>query len=339
VRLLPVTAIVFALAQPLGAQSAPDRAARSVTEATVRRHIETIAHDSMLGRATPSRGLDLTAAYMAAEFRRYGLLPGGDSGTYVQRYPLSSSKAPLPPGSPPPRYAPNAVGILPGTDPLLRNEYVVFSAHIDHVGFSTGQSGDSIFNGADDDASGTAAVIELARAFSLPGARPRRSLIFVGVSGEERGLLGSEYFTTNPPVPLKQMVANINLDMIGRNWRDTIAVIGREHSDLGETVLRVALAHPELKMMPVADRWPEENFFFRSDHFNFARRGVPAIFFFNGTHADYHRPGDSPEKIDAEKEARIVRLVFFVGREIGDAPRRPAWKPASFEKIVQQPDR
>jgi Zn-dependent M28 family amino/carboxypeptidase len=194
-------------------------------------------------------------------------------------------------------------------------------------------SADSIWNGADDDASGTAGVMVLAEA--LARARPRRSVIFLTVSGEEKGLWGSEIFTANPPVPIGQIVANLNLDMIGRNWRDTIVVIGKEHSDLGTSLERVNAAHPELGMTAIDDIWPQENFFGRSDHYNFAKRGVPILFFFNGTHDDYHQPGDSPDKIDAEKEARLLRLVYYLTQEIGNAAARPQWKRASYEKIVR----
>jgi hypothetical protein len=230
--------------------------------------------------------------------------------------------------------APNTVGILEGSDPQLKNEYVVYSAHMDHVGITPGQA-DSINNGADDDASGTAGVIELAEAFSRPGARPKRSLIFLTVSGEEKGLWGSDYFASNPPVPVKQMVANINMDMIGRNWADTIVAIGKEHSDLGATLERVNAAHPELRMTAIDDRWPEERFYFRSDHYNFARKGVPILFFFNGVHEDYHQVSDSPDKINSEKEARILKLLFFLGQEVANAPRRPEWKPESYKEIVE----
>jgi Zn-dependent M28 family amino/carboxypeptidase len=136
-------------------------------------------------------------------------------------------------------------------------------------------------------------------------------------------------------VPLEQMVANINLDMIGRNWPDTIVAIGREHSDLGQTLAAVSAAHPELGMAVIDDLWPEENFFRRSDHFNFARNGVPILFFFNGNHPDYHGAGDSPDKINAEKEARIVQLLFYLGQEIANAPARPAWNPESYKEIVE----
>jgi Zn-dependent M28 family amino/carboxypeptidase len=173
-------------------------------------------------------------------------------------------------------------------------------------------------------------VIELAEAFSRSGARPKRSLIFMTVSGEEKGLYGSAYYSSHPTVPLGQVVANINLDMIGRNWPDTIVAIGREHSDLGPTLERVQAAHPELNMVAVDDRWPQESFYTRSDHFNFAKKGVPILFFFNGTHDDYHQVGDSPEKIDSDKEARILKLLFYLGQEIANALERPKWNPADY---------
>jgi Zn-dependent M28 family amino/carboxypeptidase len=231
--------------------------------------------------------------------------------------------------------APNTVGILEGTDPKLKHEYLVYSAHMDHIGITPGKP-DSINNGADDDASGTVGVIELAEAFSRAGARPKRSIIFLTVSGEEKGLWGSNYFSANPPVPIGQIVADINIDMIGRNWRDTIVAIGKEHSDLGATLNRVNAAHPELGMTAIDDRWPEERFYFRSDHYNFARRGVPVLFFFNGVHEDYHEVTDSPDKINSDKEARIVRLLFYLGQEVANAPKRPQWKPESYREIVEE---
>ena len=240
------------------------------------------------------------------------------------------------------RSAPNVVAILPGSDPKLKEEYVVFSAHMDHVGVAgprgsgscRAQGADSICNGADDDASGTVAVVELAEAFAKLSPKPKRSLLFLTVSGEEKGLWGSEYFADNPTVPMANVVANLNIDMIGRNWRDTIVAIGKEHSDLGATLNRVASDHPELNMRPIDDIWPQENFYFRSDHYNFAKKGVPILFFFSGTHADYHRPGDEPAKIDAEKEARVARLIFYLGLEVANAVQRPKWNPDSYKRIV-----
>jgi hypothetical protein len=239
--------------------------------------------------------------------------------------------------------APNTVGLLEGSDPKLRGEYLVISAHMDHVGVAgpngTGgcqaRGGDSICNGADDDGSGTVGVMELAEAFSRKGARPRRSIVFLTVSGEEKGLFGSSYFTAHPTVPLAAVVADLNIDMIGRNWKDTIVAIGKEHSSLGATLDQVQARHPELHMAAIDDRWPEENFYFRSDHYNFARRGVPILFFFNGVHPDYHQVTDSPDKLDSEKESRILRLLFYLGQDIANAAQRPKWVPESYAKIVE----
>ena len=232
--------------------------------------------------------------------------------------------------------APNVVAVLEGSDPMLRDEYIVFSGHMDHVGVGNPDpaTGDSIYNGADDDASGTIAVVEAAEAFATLHPRPRRSLMFVLVSGEEKGLWGSEYFAEHSPVPIDQIVANLNSDMVGRNWKDTIAAIGKEHSDLGETLNRVNERHPELGMTAIDDIWPGQRFYFRSDHYNFARKGVPILFFFNGTHDDYHRPSDEVEKIDGEKAARIVKLLFYLGLDIANADERPRWYPESYRQIV-----
>jgi hypothetical protein len=491
-------------AGPLAAQARPSgaaRAAATITAADVARRVGIIADDSMQGRDTPSRGLELTARYVADQFRRFGLKPGGDGGSWLQRYAITRRRfdrdgsrivmaaggveadvrfdrsarlvqgaVPAAPATGPavlvggrvdadqvsrmalrdriviyaadfrtlpanraiqvgrairlgapkavllvadadpaefaqriPRTtlartavemrlvsppfievsetavapvlraakvdlaavrgdtaavyrplpglrvrvelrdaileslsAPNTVGILEGADPVLRHEYLVFSAHMDHIGITPGGA-DSVNNGADDDASGTTGVIELAEAFSRPGGRPKRSVIFLTVSGEEKGLWGSRYFSEHPPVPIGRIVADINIDMIGRNWRDTIVAIGKEHSSLGATLERVNRDHPELRMTAIDDRWPDERFYFRSDHYNFARKGVPILFFFNGVHPDYHRVSDSPDKIDSEKEARILRLVYYLGRAVGDAAERPKWKPESYRTIVDDP--
>ena len=231
--------------------------------------------------------------------------------------------------------APNVVGILEGSDPALKDEYVVFSGHMDHVGMGTpDENGDSIFNGADDDASGTVAVMEVAEAMASMSVAPRRSMIFLVVSGEEKGLWGSRYYADHPSVQVESLVANLNADMVGRNWPDTIVAIGKEHSDLGETLNRVNQRHPELRMTAIDDIWPEERFYFRSDHFNFARKGVPILFFFNGTHPDYHGRDDEPDRIDTEKAARISQLLFFLGLEVANADQRPQWNPESYKAIV-----
>ena len=236
--------------------------------------------------------------------------------------------------------APNVVGILEGSDPTLKNEYVVFSAHVDHIGTGPPNAdGDSIYNGADDDASGTTAILELAEAYASMSTRPKRSVVFLAVSGEEKGLWGSAYFADNPPVPVDRMVANLNADMIGRNWSDTIVVIGKEHSDLGLTLNQVNGAHPELNITAIDDIWPDERFYFRSDHFNFAQKGVPILFFFNGTHDDYHGLDDEVDRIDTDKASRITKLMFFLGYEVAERAARPQWNPESRAQIVSEDPR
>ena len=293
-----------------------------------------LVRDSSAADALRAAGEDV-AALRAGQNTGVRILDGFSASATVRRTVVSEASAP------------NVIGILEGTDPQLKAEYVFFTGHMDHVGVAGGDNGcraagaDSICNGADDDASGTTAVVMLAQAFSRLTPHPRRSLVFMTVSGEERGLWGSEYYSEHPVVPLAQTVADINTDMIGRyynnqpGWRDTIVVIGKEHSNLGATANRVNQAHPELHMTMIDDLWPNENFYGRSDHFNFARKGVPILFFFNGTHPDYHRPTDSVDKIDAEKAARITQMVFHLGLDVANAAERPQWNPESRARIVQ----
>ncbi len=232
--------------------------------------------------------------------------------------------------------APNVIGILPGSDPELRDQYVMVSAHMDGLGIGPAVDGDSIYNGADDNASGVAALLEIAEAFASLGKRPGRSLVFLTVSGEEKGLLGSSWFVRYPPIPLERVVADLNIDMIGRNWEDTIAVIGKSYSTLGALIDSVAAANPSLHITPIDDPWPAERFFWRSDHFNFARKGIPAVFFFSGVHEDYHRPSDEVGKIKVAKAARITRLIFEVAFAAANAEDPPVWDPRARDAIVER---
>lgn len=229
---------------------------------------------------------------------------------------------------------PNVVAILEGSDSELKNTYVIYSAHMDHIGVGApNEKGDSINNGADDDASGTTAVLEVAQAFASLKQRPRRSIIFLAVSGEEKGLFGSKYFVDHSPVPVEKIVADINIDMIGRNNPDSTVAIGQEYSSLGEATQAVVKAHPELHLTVAPDLWPEEKLFFRSDHFNFAMKKIPAIFFTSGLHADYHRQSDEPATIDNDKLARTARLVFWLGYDVANNATAPTWTEAGLKAV------
>jgi Zn-dependent M28 family amino/carboxypeptidase len=299
-------------------------AAATITPAEMREHIAYIASDALRGRDTPSPGLDSAAAYLVREFQRLGLQGGAEGGSFIQRYPLRPSG----------KMAPNVVAVFPGADPALSNEYVVLSAHMDHVGVGRPVRGDSIYNGADDDASGTSALLEVAEAFASMQQRPARSILFLAVSGEEKGLLGSEYYSDHPTVPLESIVANVNMDMIGRNSRDTVVVIGKNYSSLGGLVNRIAAENAPLVGLTAGDDiWPRERFFFRSDHYNFARKEIPAIFFFAGVHEDYHEPSDHVERLDVDKAARVARLIFLTTHSIANDPQRPTWTEQGLREV------
>jgi hypothetical protein len=233
-----------------------------------------------------------------------------------------------------PAMPPNVVAVLPGSDPALRDEYVVLTAHFDHVGVGQPVDGDSIYNGADDNASGTAGLLEVARAMSELPTAPRRSVIFLWVSGEEKGLLGSRWYSDHPTVPLEQIVANINVDMIGGDaHRDTVVIIGKEYSTLGGVVDEAQARLDGLNLIASDDIWPQERFFYRSDHFNFARKEIPALFFFTGVHRCYHRPCDDIDFVDTGKAARVANLILHTTLDVANAEARPQWDPAGLEEV------
>jgi len=234
---------------------------------------------------------------------------------------------------------PNVVGVLEGSDPALRDEAVVFVAHMDHVGVTAdGRCGavgaDSVCNGANDNASGTAGVMELAEAYASMHPRPRRTMVFVTVAAEERGLLGSAYYVEHPVVPLDRTVAAINFDMLARNDPESIQLIAKAYSTLGETADEVAAAHPELRMAPVIDESQHGFAFQSSDHFPFAVKGIPVLFFFSGLHPDLHGPTDSPENADFDKAARVARLAFYIGLEVANADGRPQWNAEAKASVM-----
>ncbi|NNM04731.1 MAG: M28 family peptidase, partial [Gemmatimonadetes bacterium] len=207
--------------------------------------------------------------------------------------------------------------------------------HFDHVSGPADETGDAIYNGADDNASGTAAVMELAEAFSLLPAAPRRSMAFVLVSGEEKGLLGARHFARGASLPQESMVADINADMVSMNWPDSIFVFGRDLSTLGSTLDRVIEAHPEVGVSIMENRWPQLPLIRMSDQFAFIQEEIPGIFFFSGLHENLHSPNDELEAVDCDKAARVTRLMFHFGYEVAQAGDRPAWTEAGREILAE----
>lgn len=224
----------------------------------------------------------------------------------------------------------NVLGYLEGRDARLKHEVLVISAHYDHIG----KRGDNIFNGADDNGSGTSTVLELAQAFveaAKMGKGPRRSVLFLLVSGEEKGLLGSEYYASHPVFPLENTIADVNVDMVGRvdeQHADNpyyIYVIGSDRlsTELHAINERMNQQYTNLELDYTYNAEDDPNrYYYRSDHYNFAEKGIPSIFFFNGTHADYHQASDTIEKINFEKMERIGRLIFHTSWQLANQDRR-----------------
>jgi Zn-dependent M28 family amino/carboxypeptidase len=234
----------------------------------------------------------------------------------------------------------NVVAVFEGSDPLLKDEYVAVGAHYDHVGIGAALNGDSIYNGADDDGSGTTALLAMAEALARSSIRPKRSVLFVWHAGEEKGLWGSRYFTDYPTIPLEKIVTQLNIDMIGRSKKEgdtdprnkelsgpnEIYVIGSRmmSTELGELTETVNKQYLNLTYDFRYDDPNDPNrFFFRSDHYNYARKGIPIVFFFDGEHEDYHRPGDSADKIDYQKMEKIARTIYMTLWEVANLPARP----------------
>jgi Zn-dependent M28 family amino/carboxypeptidase len=232
----------------------------------------------------------------------------------------------------------NVIAFIKGTE--KPDEYVVISSHLDHIGVSDdGQ----INNGADDDGSGTVALLEIAEAFknaSEAGDGPKRSVVFLHVTGEEKGLLGSLYYTDVEPIfPLSKTVANLNIDMIGRidpkreGERNYIYLIGSDKlsAELHELSEAVNLKYTNIELdYTYNDESDPNRFYYRSDHYNFAKNNIPIIFYFNGTHDDYHKPGDTPDKINYDLLENRTRLVFYTAWEVANRE-----KPVAVDRLVE----
>ena len=297
-------------------------------------HINILASDSLEGRETGKPGQKMAAAYIANHFKEIGI-PPYKRKTYFQKFKVKSKRHVCKCDDCDLTFfkrvfksnqiirGENVLGFIEGSD--LKEELIIITAHYDHLG----KHDSLIFNGADDDASGVAGAMEIAEAFMLAkkdGKGPRRSILIMPVSGEEKGLLGSKYYTDNPVYPLNNTIANLNIDMIGRldDWHSTgnyVYLIGSDRLsyDLHNINEEVNTKYTKLELdYKYNDEEDPNRYYYRSDHYNFAKNNIPVIFYFNGVHEDYHRPSDTIEKLDFSKIKTISKLVFLTAWELAN---------------------
>ena len=309
--------------------------AESITETELKTHLYTYASDEFMGREAGTEGETLAINFLKDYYESTGVSGGSTDGSYFQEMTVSDRS-----GNSIDSY--NVLGYIEGSDKA--NEVLVITSHLDHIGV---EANGQINNGADDDGSGTVAMMEIAEAFIMAkedGNGPRRSLLFLHVSAEEKGLLGSKYYTDNPIYPLTNTVANLNIDMIGRvdslhiEQPDYIYLIGSDilSDDLHDVSEKANEDYVGLTidyryndpttLVCEFGRWRENRYYYRSDHYHFIKNNIPAIFYFNGTHKDYHAPTDTVEKINYALLEKRTRLIFYTAWEIVNREERSSLK-------------
>lgn len=283
-----------------------------------------IASDEMEGRETGSEGQKKAGRYLIEQYRNNGISFPKGAKDYYQIVPAEFLNAKYKENLPD---SENIWAFIEGSE--KPDEIVVVSAHYDHVGVKGGQ----VYNGADDDGSGTVAILEIAKAFQKAkkeGHGPKRSILILHVTGEEHGLHGSRYYSENPLFALSQTIANVNIDMIGRHDEfhgdsNYIYLIGSDYlsSDLQQICVD---ANKDLQLVldyKYNERSDPNRFYYRSDHYNFAKNGIPSVFLFSGTHADYHQPGDDVDKIEFDALLKRTKYAFAIAWELANRDKRP----------------
>lgn len=297
----------------------------TISESALRTNLTIIASDEMEGRQTGSEGQKKAGRYIIEQYKNAGVSFPKGATNYYQTVPAAFLNAKYNQNLPD---SENIWAYIEGTD--LKDQVVVVSAHYDHIGIENGE----IFNGADDDGSGTVALIEIAKAFQKAkneGNGPRRSVLILHVTGEEHGLHGSRYYTENPLFSLKNTVANVNIDMIGRSDdrhigdNNYVYVIGSDYlsTDLYNVCENANKKHIGMKLdYTYNDKKDKNRYYYRSDHYNFAKNGIPSVFFFNGVHADYHKASDEVDKIEFDALTKRTKYAFAVMWEIATMDKR-----------------
>jgi peptidase M28-like protein len=306
------------------AKTSAPRTKTTVSEKSVRKHMEALAGDEMRGRGSASADELAAAKYIASQMKLLKIKPAGDDGGYLQNVKFMRRVRGAPNQPPTEATTTNVIGILPGRDRKLAKEAVLLSAHLDHLGIGREVNGDTIYNGADDDASGVTAVLELAKAL-MAGPRPKRTVVFVLFGSEEIGGHGARYFQEHPPVPIESFVANLEFEMIGRPdaavAAHTLWLTGYERSNLGPE-----LAKHGARL--VADPHPDQRFFQRSDNYVLAKKGIIAHTVSSfGLHTDYHRPSDDLAQIDFAHMTDAIRSMVVPVRWLVNSNFKPEWNP------------
>jgi hypothetical protein len=286
---------------------------------SLRGEMEFLASDALSGRGSGTHDELVAATYLASELRRIGIAPAGDDGGYIQNVTTELHRRD---GSTTPWNTRNVIGILRGQDPKSKEQVILLTAHLDHLGVGQPVDGDSIYNGADDDASGCVAVLQLAQALAA-GPRPRRTVVFVFFGSEETGGQGNRYFLEHPPVPLDSIVANLEFEMIGRPdpavKPGELWLTGFDRTNLGPT-----LAQHGARL--VADPHPEQDFFRRSDNYALARKGIVAQTVSSyGLHKDYHRPSDDLSRVDLAHMQQAIQSMVIPVRWLANTTFKPEW--------------
>ena len=298
----------------------------SITAAELQTHLYIVASDEMEGRETGSTGQKKAGTYLIDQYKKNGIPFPTPATDYYQKVPAAFLNAKYNENLPD---SENIWAFIEGSE--KPNEILVISAHYDHVGTKNGE----IYNGADDDGSGTVALLEIAQAFQMAkkaGQGPKRSILFLHVTGEEHGLHGSRYYSENPLFPIANTITDINIDMIGRrdalhvNSNNYVYVIGanRLSTDLDMICSAANAKYTKLDLDYTFNDPKDPNHFYeRSDHYNFAKLGIPSVFLFNGVHADYHKPTDSPDKIEYDALAKRTQFAFVMAWELANRENRP----------------
>jgi len=288
----------------------------------LKEHLYVLTSDILEGRKTGEKGQKMASNYITAYYKNLGLKAPKNHDDYLQKIPKEFFRGESKDASE------NIVAYIKGSE--KPDEFVVISAHYDHLGMK----GKEVYNGADDNGSGTTAVLEIAQAFQKAkksGHGPKRSIVFINLTGEEEGLFGSKYYTSHPIFPLKNTVVDLNIDMVGRVDKkhegkpDYIYLIGSDKlsTDLHKLSEKVNSKYTQLKLdYKYNDDNDPNRFYYRSDHYNFAKNNIPIIFYFNGVHDDYHKTTDTPDKINFDLLAKRAQLVFYTAWEIANRENR-----------------